>query len=254
MSLQGDDSVARLPFCLSQKDCVEDTAVSDDDVHVFVLDDDGSPSKRRKVPDMDAICNSFDVRLYIEALKGGIEVIHCERFNGDSASQLIRIRNALEEGNEDLMRMGIRSVAERAQKLPSGEAVLVKNKDSYEGRIYNKLVLLRFVDSTGKASRKCVLDRLAKFMNGETERLVRDKEVKANQPKWRVGKSFDRTPSDPDNFRKLDELVHPTFVVKVVAEAYTSVGPAWGVENAALAALFFSQPHAKATRDALFNE
>ena len=45
----------------------------------------------------------------------------------------------------------------------------------------------------------------------------------------------------------------PVFAVKLITEAYTGVGPSWGIENPTIAALFFTPPYAKATREALFN-
>lgn len=226
----------------------------DDGEHVFQVDVDGSPSKRRKPDRVDAVSNNFDVHLFCEALKGGIEVIYCERFNGDSASQLTRIRTMLGEEDPRLINIGIRAVVETGQKLDSGECVPLKNIETYEGRTYNKLALLRIVERTSKKSRKEVLVKLANIMNQETQRLIREKELKSNQPQWRVRKTFDRTPADPNNFRKLDEIVTPVFAVKIVTEAYTRVGPSWGLENAELASLFFSPPYAKLTRDALFGK
>ena len=225
----------------------------DDAVHRCVVDIDQSPSKRRKVGAVETVSNNFDVSLYSEALKGGVEVIYCERFNGDSASQLTRLRAWLDEGKPELMKAGIRAVAEMSEKVVGGETVLLKNKDNYEGRIYTKLCIVRLVDETSKRKRMDALVKLAKFMNGEIAGLVRSRELKPNQPKWRVRKSFDRTPSDPERFRKLDDVVSPTFAVRLVAEAYTGVGPSWGLENPALADLFFTPPHSKVVREALFS-
>lgn len=239
--------------CLNPYKRKEDEEVgSEEEEHVYNFEVDGCSSKRRKVEKVDAVSNNFDVHLFCEALKGGVEVIYCERFNGDSASQLTRIRMMLDDQDRTLMNLGIRAVAETASKLDNGDYVPLKNIDTYEGRVYNKLVLLRIVDSTSKKSRRVALVKLANFMNSETKKLIKDKELKANQPQWRVRRTFDRTPANPENFRKLDEVVTPTFAVKIITEAYTQVGPRWGLDNSELASLFFSPPYAKITRDALF--
>lgn len=220
--------------------------------YVFTVEIDGSPSKRRKCTSISAVSNNFDVFLFSEALQGGVEALYCERFNGDSSSQLTRVRTMLDEEHPGLMALGIRAVAERAEKHANGEPIALKNIETYEGRTYNKLVLLRMVDSTSKKSRREALVRLASIVNSQTDILIKNKELKANQPKWRVRKTFDRTPVDPKNFRKLDELVTPVYAVKIVTEAYTTVGPSWGIDNPELAKLFFSPPYAKVTRDSLF--
>ena len=179
--------------------------------------------------------------------------MYCERFNGDSASQLARIRVALDDKDPVLMKLGIRAIAEMSEKIQSGETVLLKNKDSYEGRVYNKLVILRLVNETSKSSRRQALVKIAEYLNSEVDKLIRSKELKPNQPKCRVRSSCDRTPMDPANFRKLDEVVSPTFAVRIVAEMYTGVGPTWGIDNPSLASMFFSAPYAKVTRETLFN-
>lgn len=221
--------------------------------YVCKVEVDDSPSKRRKTITVDTVANNFDTNLFSEALQGGVEVIYCERFNGDSPSQVAKLRIMLDEQNPVLLRLGIRAVAERAEKdEASGEGLLLKNIESYEGRVYNKLVLLRLVDTTSKKSRKQALVKIADLMNAETQRLVKDNALKANQPQWRVRKSFDRTPSNPANFRRLDDVVSAPFVVKLISEMYTGVGPTWGVENPELAAFFVAPPYAKLIRDSLF--
>jgi hypothetical protein len=230
----------------------EDGGTDVDVEYVFEVNADGSPSKRRKVDKIEAVSSNFDVHLFSEALQGGIEILYCEKFNRDSASQLTRIRSMLGEKDPKLIQLGVRAVAERADKHSNGEPVVVTNLDTYEGRVYNKLVLIRMVESTSKKSRREALGRLANMMNLQTRELIKEKELKANQPQWRVRRTFDRTPADPKNFRKLDEVVSPVFALKIITEAYTGVGPSWGLDNPRLASMFFSPPYSKLIRDSIF--
>lgn len=230
----------------------DDQRADADSQYAFEVNVDGSPSKRRKLELIDVVSSSFDVHLFSEALQGGIEILYCEKFNGDSAFQLTKIRTMLSEKEPTLLELGVRAVAEMADKHSTGEPIAVHNLETYEGRVYNKLVLIRLVESTSKKSRREALGRIANLMNTETRRLIKDKEVKANQPQWRVKRTFDRTPADPKNFRKLDEVVSPVFVLKIITEAYTGVGPSWGLDNGRLASMFLTPPYAKLIRDSLF--
>lgn len=224
----------------------------DSDEPVYVREIAGEASKRRKLSAIDAVSNNFDVHLFCEALQGGVEVIYCEKFNGDSPSQMVKLRMLLDEGNRVLVGLGVKAVAERADKRTTGENILVKNIDTYDGRVYNKLVVLRVVESTSKKTRKQAAVMIADLMNREIEKLIKGNDLKANQPKWRVKKSFDRTPTDPSKYRKLDEIVASMFAVKLVTEMYTETGPTWGVDNPEVASMFFSPPYANYTKEALF--
>ena len=216
--------------------------------HTF-NEDDGSPSKRKKLNEIGTFTMAGDGdKLYVRLVDPGFELILVEE-KVDKDGFMDPVRKMIKRDDEQVCSYSFITIAAcKSHPLSSNAAMNPPNK---HGQTYPRQYIIRAVTQSTHQTRKQCVSFLAYILNKhnrenppslDNEKSYRIWQQTKDKDCYKIPEDFDRT-STGEKLDSIGDHLLPSNIISLIRKCYENVESNWAIDNPRLADKFFSHPY-----------